>query len=327
MKKIIHHFGVELDWVEPFASALEGKVEGNFIMVPDHIHTGQRYFLNLGFGISALYLDVVYTSEILFRMENKTDDFLGLYYNLTEGDAILMADDVENPIGRWNYNLGIIDSTLSSDYIVKAGTESFALCIFMKKDTIKEYFQNNPSLKDHADEILNPKLNTIIKFTRMSIDSYNLLMNLRNQEVGGMAFDLYLRGTVQNLIAEYIEKMTFEEIVIDKINDDDLRFIIKSQSYLVDNVDQLFPSIEFLAQQINMSESKYKKLFKKITGMTPNSFFLTNKLLKAKRLLQERQLNIAQISDTLSFTNSSYFAAKFKEFFGMSPKDFVKQLE
>lgn len=327
MKKITHHYGVELDWVEPLASGLEGKVEGNFIVVPEHIHTGDRYVLDLGNGISVLYVDVVYNSEIHLRQENKTDDFVGLYYNLTEGEAVVLSDDVANPIGRWNYNLAILDSTLHSDYIVKEGSKTFALCIFIKKDLIKEYFQDNPSLKEHADEILNPELNTIVKFTRMSNDSYNLLVNLRNHEVGGTVFDLYLRGTVQNLLAEYIEKMTFEEIVIDKINEDDLTLIIKSQSYLVENLSQLFPSIEFLAQQANMSDSKYKNLFKKITGMTPNSFFLNNKLVEAKRLLQERQLNIAEVSDNLNFTNSSYFAAKFREFFGMSPKDFVKQLE
>ena len=112
-----------------------------------------------------------------------------------------------------------------------------------------------------------------------------------------------------------------------KINEEDLRYIIKSQSYLIENLNQLFPSIEFLALQANMSESKYKKLFLKITGMTPNAFFLSIKLLEAKRLLQERQLSIAQISDSLSFTTSSYFAARFRFFFGMTPKDYVKQLQ
>lgn len=327
MKEIIHHYGVELDWVEPLALGLEGKVEGNFILVPDHIHTGDRYFLAFGTGISALYIDVVYNSEIHLRQENKTDDFIGLYYNLTEGEAVLLSDEVANPIGRWDWNLAILDSTLCSDYIVKEGSKTFALCIFIKKDLIKEYFQDNPSEKEHAEEILNPNINTIVKFTRMSNVSYNLLMSLRAQEVGGTAFDLYLRGTVQNLLAEYIEKMTFEEIVIGKINEDDLRLIVKSQSYLIENLHQLFPGIEFLAQLANMSESKYKNLFRKIIGMTPNSFFLNNKLLESKRLLQGRQLSIGQISDSLSFTNSSYFAAKFREFFGMSPKDFVKQLE
>ncbi|MCC9074329.1 AraC family transcriptional regulator [Flavobacterium sp. F-65] len=327
MKKITHNYGVELDWVEPLAKQLEGRVDGNFILVPDYIHTGDRYFLNCDFGISVLYIDVLYHSEIHFRQQNKTDDFIGIYYNLTEGEALLSLGGGQNPIGKWSYNLAIIDSTLSSDYIVKPGSRTFALNIFIKKEVIKGFFQNNPSIKKHADEILNSKLNTIVKFTRMSNESYNLLMNLRSQKLEGESFDLFLKGAVQNLLAEYIEKMVLDEIVVDTVNEKDLEGIIKSQAYLMENVNQTFPSIGFLAQEANMSESKYKNLFKKITGMTPNSFFLNNKLIEAKRLLQEKQLTIAQVSDELNFTNNSYFTAKFRDFFGMLPKEFIKQLQ
>ncbi|MCD0474107.1 AraC family transcriptional regulator [Flavobacterium sp. EDS] len=327
MKKIIHHYGVELDWVEPLAIQLEGRVDSNFIIVPDYIHTGERYFLSCDFGISVLYIDVLYHSEIHFRQENKTDDFIGMYYNLTEGEAVLLLGDGENPIGRWNYNLVIIDSTLSSDYIVKPGSKTFALNIFIKKEVIKGYLENNPSIKMHAEEILDSKLNTIVKFTRMSNESYNLLMNLRSQKLEGESFALHLKGVVQNLLAEYIEKMVLDEIVVDRVNEKDLEGIIKSQAYLIENLNQIFPSIVFLAQEANMSETKYKKLFKKITGMTPNSFFLNNKLIEAKRLLIEKQLTITQVSNELNFTNNSYFTAKFRDFYGMSPKEFIKQLQ
>ncbi|OXA84599.1 helix-turn-helix transcriptional regulator [Flavobacterium hercynium] len=326
MKNVTHHYGVELDWVEPLALQLEGRVEGNFMIIPDHIQTGYNYFLNCGSGISALYLDTVYHSKIHFRQENKTDDFIGLYYNLTEGEAILIADNQANTVGRWNYNLAIIDSSFSADYIVQPGTHTFALCIFIKKSIVKQYFVKNSSLKEHADQILDSAQNTIIKHTRMSVDSHNLLMELRSKTVGGSVFDLYLKGIVQNLLADYIEKMSFEDLVIDKINENDFASIMKSQSYLVENLDQLFPSIEFLAQMAHMSESKYKSLFKKITGITPNAFFLNNKLLESKRLLQLRHLTIAEIAYSLNFTNSSYFTVKFKDAFGMSPKDFIKQL-
>lgn len=326
MKKIAHHYGVQLDWVEPLAMQLEGRVDGNFILVPDYIHTGDRYFLNCDFGISALYIDVLYHSEIHFRQENKTDDFIGIYYNLTEGEAVLLLDDGVNPIGKWNYNLVIIDSTLNSDYIVKPGSKTFALNIFIKKEIVKGYFQNNPPIKKHAEDIFNSKLNTIVKFTRMSNYSYNLLMNLRAQKMEGESFCLHLKGVVQSLLAEYIEKMVLEEIVVDTVNKTDLEGIIKSQAYLIENLNQIFPGISFLAQEANMSESKYKSLFKKITGMTSNAFFLSNKLIEAKRLLQEKQLTITQVSSKLNFTNNSYFTAKFRDFFGMSPKEFIKQL-
>ena len=161
----------------------------------------------------------------------------------------------------------------------------------------------------------------------MSNYSYNLLMNLRAQKMEGESFCLHLKGVVQSLLAEYIEKMVLKEIVVDTVNKTDLEGIIKSQAYLIENLNQIFPGISFLAQESNMSESKYKSLFKKITGMTSNAFFLSNKLIEAKRLLQEKQLTIAQVSDELNFTNNSYFTAKFRDFFGMLPKEFIKQLQ
>lgn len=327
MKKITHSFGVELDWVESFASRHGGRVEGNFIVVPDELVTGQRYFLNCGFGISVLYVDVVYHSDIHLRQVHDEDDFVAIYYNLTVGEAATILNDATNHMGKWNYNLCFIDSALKSDYIVKAGSKTYELCIFIKKELIKGYFQNNPFLKDHTDDILNPQLNTIVKFTRMSNDSYHILMNLRTKEVGGPSFDLHLRGAVQCLIADYVEKMTLDEIVIDTMSEVDLKEILKSQAYLIKNIDKIFPGIELLSQKSHMSPSKYKNLFKKITGLTPNVFFLNNKLIEAKQLLLKRQLSIMQISDQLSFASNSYFTVKFKFFFGMSPKDFIKQLQ
>ncbi|MFQ6601721.1 helix-turn-helix domain-containing protein [Flavobacterium sp. C3NV] len=326
MKKITHHYGVTLDWVEPLAFKLEGKVEGNFITVPEHIHTGDRYFLECGFGISVLYLDVVYHSDIHFRQENKNDDFIGIYYNLTEGEAVLMSDELANPIGRWNFNLAIVDSALNSDYIVTAGSHTFAVCIFIKKKAIENYLLANSCLQEKVDLILNSKKNTIIEFTRMSNESYHLLNKLKSKNIRSISFNLYLKGTVNSLLADYIEKLSVEKAIIDNVNDSDLTYIIQSQSYLIENLYQIFPGIDFLADKVNMSQTKYKNLFRKITGMTPNSFFIENKLTEAKRLLSEGQA-ISQISKDLNFTSSSYFALNFKKYFGMLPKDFVKQLE
>nr|WP_262898989.1 AraC family transcriptional regulator [Flavobacterium branchiicola] len=95
---------------------------------------------------------------------------------------------------------------------------------------------------------------------------------------------------------------------------------------LIKNIENHFPSIKSLAENANMSESKFKNLFHKITGDTPNVFFMENKLLLAKELLEKKQLSISQVSDQLNFTNNSYFASKFKEYFGLSPKIFVKEL-
>lgn len=81
-----------------------------------------------------------------------------------------------------------------------------------------------------------------------------------------------------------------------------------------------------MADKANMSESKFKSLFKKITGNTPNAFFMDNKILLAKELLEQKKLTISQVSDKLNFTNNSYFSSKFKDHFGLTPKTFLNQL-
>jgi AraC-like DNA-binding protein len=160
----------------------------------------------------------------------------------------------------------------------------------------------------------------------MSNESYHLLDDLRKLEVGGPVFDLNLTGTVHMLLSNYLKKLSTNRIIIQTVNETDLSSIIKTQQTLIQNIENHFPTIKSMASEANMSESKFKTLFRKITGITPNAFFMDNKLLLAKELLEKKQLSISQISNQLNFTNNSYFASKFKQHFGLSPKTFLKQL-
>lgn len=326
MKIIEHSYGADLTWVENFANQFGGKIDGNFVIIPEELQTGTRYILDCGEGIIAYYINVVYNKNFRLIQKNKNSDFVGLYYNLTEGEATVSNESSVYGVGRWQYNLSIIDGSLETDYNVKAGSSTFALCIFIKKSMIEKFVKKNDIPLRDVDKITDPTKNTIIRFDRMSSDSYHLLNDLRKLKVGGPIFNLNMIGTVQMLIANYLKKMSTHRIIIQTVNSSDLNGIITTQMFLIEHINEHFPSIALMAKMANMSESKFKNLFRKITGLTPNKFFMDNKLLKAKELLEKKQLSISQVSDQLSFTNNSYFASKFKENFGISPKTFIKQL-
>ncbi|SEO62705.1 AraC-type DNA-binding protein [Flavobacterium sp. CF108] len=326
MKTIEHFYSADLSWVENFAKQYDGKVEGNFIIVPEDIQSGTRYFLDCGEGIIAYYINVEYKKNLHLIQKNSSNDFVGFYYNLTDGEATVSVHNSMYNVSRWQYNLSIIDGTLESDYNVTKGSKTFALCIFIKKSSIREYAIKNRLKLPNIDEIINPEKNTIIRFDRMSNESFHILDDLRKKKVGGPIFDLNLVGTVHMLIANYLKKLAAKRIIIQTVNQPDLTSIIATQMYLIENIEDHFPSIKLLAEKANMSESKFKTLFNKITGSTPNMFFIENKLLRAKELLETKQFSISQISDQLNFTNNSYFASKFKEYFGVSPKTFVQDL-
>ena len=326
MKTIKHSYGADLSWIENFANQFGGKIEDNYIIMPEELQTGTRYFLDCGEGIVAYYVNVKYNKNFRFIQKNEDNDFVGLYYNLTEGEATVSRESTVYDVGRWRYNLSVLDGSLETDYNVKAGSSTFALYIFIKKEKIISFVKDHNITFRDIDLLTDPNRNTIVRFDRMSSESYHLLNDLRKLEVGGSIFNLNLIGTVQMLISNYLKKMASRRIIIQTVNSSDLSNIIASQMYLIDHIGDHFPSITQMANRANMSETKFKNLFKKITGSTANKFFMDNKLLKAKELLESKQLSISQVSDQLSFTNNSYFASKFKENFGLSPKTFIKQL-
>ncbi|KAF2327871.1 helix-turn-helix domain-containing protein [Flavobacterium ginsenosidimutans] len=326
MKIIEHYYGADLSWVEHYAAQIGGKIEGNFIILPEDSQTGIRYFLDCGDGIIAYYIDVEYRRNFQLIQKNLNQDFVGFYYNLTEGEASVSSGHFMYNVGRWQYNLAVIDGSLESKYDVVKGSKTFALCIFIKKSMIKAYAKKNNIVIQNIDSLVDSKENTIVRFDRMSSESFHLLDDLRKLEVGGAIFDLNLRGTVHLLISNYLKKIATKRLIMQTVNNSDLGNIINVQMYLINHLDDHFPSIQYMAKMANMSESKFKSLFKKITGDTANVFFMENKLLFAKELLEKKQLTISQVSDQLHFTNNSYFASKFKEYFGLSPKAFNKQL-
>lgn len=326
VKTIQHHYGADLNWIEHFAQQFGGKVEGNFIVIPDDLQSGTRYFYDCGDGIIAYYIDVVYLKNFHLIQKNLSNDFVGIYYNITEGEASVSSSDFMFNVGRWQYNLAVIDGSLESIYNVKAGSKTYCLCIFIKKENLVTYASKNNIKFHNIDKIIDPSQNTIVRFDRMSNESFHILNDLRKQKVGGSIFNLNLVGTVHLLISNYLKKIASNRIIIQTVNETDLSNIISIQMYLIEHIEDHFPSIKEMATKANMSESKFKNLFKKITGNTPNAFFMDNKLLLAKDLLEKKQMSISQVSDKLNFTNNSYFASKFKEYFGLSPKKFIQQL-
>ena len=324
MKIIKHSFGADLEWIDSYAKQFGGKLLGNAILVPEEIHSGIRYFADCGDDAIALYINVQYNTDIHFIQKNIKDDFIAFYYDLNQTES-KKTNEVFCDIGRFGYNLSIIDGALDTDYSVHKGSSTFILCIFIKKLKIKQYIKKTPAFAEKLDKIMDSKKNIFIKFDRISLKSNLILKELQNETVGTGTFSLRINAAVHLLISDYLDQMTNESIVIEKINYEDVMTIINIQNFLFENYQYKFPSITALAKKANMSETKFKRLFIKISGTTPHIFFTDNKLFKAKELLSEKRNNISEIAAMLNFESYSYFIAKFKKKFGISPLTFLQK--
>ncbi|WP_017497153.1 AraC family transcriptional regulator [Flavobacterium sp. WG21] len=323
MKKIVCQYDSSLNWVEPLAKQLKGKAEGNFIKASPHIQTGNRYFFKCREGISALYLDIEYNTDLLIVQKSKEDNFIGIYYDLTDvGEIKVSSKNNSDALRRSGFDLSVIDGTLQLESLVKKGSRTFALCLFVRKDLF--YSFTNGEKRIH--NFFQTENNILAKFGRMSPDSYAHLTELRRKKVGSPSFDLDLAATVYLLISDLLETVLVDKSKNLEIKENDLLKIIDSERILNENLEGSFPGIEVLSDQVNMSPSKFKYVFKKVLKTSPQLYHMNNKLYKAKELLEQKELSVTQISEQFGFCNAAYFGMAFKKRYHMSPKVFAQQV-
>ena len=326
MREVVHQYGVELDWVADLAGKLGGYVDGNHIIVTGDEWPGLRYVLPINEKITAFVVDVVYNEDIIYRLRNTHHDFVAAFFNLTDGQAVHILDNVSRPIGRWGHNLSIFDSNLCGDYSIKAGSITFMVAIFIKKEALKEYFSQHSHYEKVLESAFDPEQNTFIKFDRMSNQAWWLMDELRKTPATGPLYEVMVTGTVYGLLSDYLDQTINQEIIMEKVVQQDVVNIIASQAGIIDHIEENFAGIHTLAANAQMSETKYKRLFKKITGITPNAFFLKNKLAFAKEDLETGNFTIAEIADKFHFTDASYLIEQFKNAYGITPKEYLTLL-
>ncbi len=81
-------------------------------------------------------------------------------------------------------------------------------------------------------------------------------------------------------------------------------------------------TIQHLAEDLGVSYSNFRKLFKEYTGLSPALYQQDLKLQRAKELLSTTKLSIKEIAYRLNFDSPDYFSSKFRMKTGHKPSDF-----
>lgn len=96
-------------------------------------------------------------------------------------------------------------------------------------------------------------------------------------------------------------------------------------SYLENNFDNPELTNTILAQQCNISEVYFRKIFTKQYKITPKKYIVDMRINKAKQLLTEGALKINAIAEHCGFSNQYHFCRTFKEKTGLTPTEYIKQ--
>ena len=112
--------------------------------------------------------------------------------------------------------------------------------------------------------------------------------------------------------------------VKDERNQDPYAFYL-----LIEHINQNFSqnyTLSDLTRISSLNERLLRSMFMKKYHCSPMQYITHVKMEKAKYYLITSDMNITEIADACGYDDSNYFSRKFKQEFGVSPRDFKKTL-
>ncbi len=119
---------------------------------------------------------------------------------------------------------------------------------------------------------------------------------------------------------------TFAEAVRDYQTQNFPELIRQTHLYIYRNLREPF-SVSDIASSLYVSKEHLSRTFKKITHKTIQDVIMDYKIMEAKKLIEQNELNLMDISDLLNFSSSAHFSTAFKKKTGYTPKAYKKKVD
>lgn len=98
-----------------------------------------------------------------------------------------------------------------------------------------------------------------------------------------------------------------------------------AQKYILENLSNNL-TIPIIANKVGTNDCYLKKGFKEVFNQTIFDFIQEHRMIKAKHLLEAKNLSITDVAYSVGYSSLSSFSQAYKNYFGISPSDYIKQL-
>jgi AraC-like DNA-binding protein len=79
------------------------------------------------------------------------------------------------------------------------------------------------------------------------------------------------------------------------------------------------PTLDEIAAKAHLSPFHFHRRFTELLGQTPKHFLLACQISRAKKMLMERKVGLAEIASQCGFAHQSHFTSRFKQATGLTP--------
>ena len=128
------------------------------------------------------------------------------------------------------------------------------------------------------------------------------------------------------VITQFKESVDKSAFMSESLNNLDKEFIEAIAKIIEENLDSSDLDVVFLAERMAMSHSSLYRKVKALTEQTVNEYIRTIRIRKAEEFLITGRYSISEVSYMVGMSSSNYFRKCFKDEFGVTPSEYVKNI-
>lgn len=144
-----------------------------------------------------------------------------------------------------------------------------------------------------------------------------LLIELREKQMGSR---LYVESLTTTLIIHLLRNYCTVKPKIPEYTGGLAKYKLRTAIAFINDNLECDLKLADLAGLVSMSPHHFGRMFKQSTGFTPHQYLVKQRLTKAKELLRDSRLAIADIGYMVGYKNSSHFSRVFRQYVQVTPK-------
>lgn len=255
-------------------------------------------------GISQAYAEAFSAME--FRMVLDSRD----------SEDIVYYKHIQNPQRKYLYSIEMEQKLMNN---IKLGDYSSS------KELLDEIFHQHYSTGYMSTEmsrcLIFDLVSTLIK-TIDTLDDNDFLEDLKAVERLAKLNNLQeMRQELYDILKEVCDYISNER---KKQSQGELEEKVKD--FILNNYNDKNLNVSMLGEKFNITPTYLSKLFKNYTGKSLLDFINIVRIEKAKELLKEEELTVAQIAEMVGYSNANAFIRVFKKYEGITPGKYKSML-
>ena len=331
--------GIGLDLTRSLVELHHGTIEAH------NLEQGCEFVVTIPLGKAHLTAD-----ELVFEQEMAPST-----QETTEMDSLMEELDgevIDHPIGNGKCKLMVVeDDDEIREYLQSELSEQYQVTACSNgKEALSEVLRTGADLV--ISDVMMPEMdgNQLCAKLKMNPNTNFIpviLLTAKNRdedkleglETGADAYIVkpfnmdILRRTIVNLLnthrmlrLKYERNDVLEEQVDEvKLKSPDEKLLDRIMQTINNHLDDSDLSVDMIADEVGISRVHLHRKMKELTGQTPHDFIRNIRLKRAAYLLSGQGVNVTEVMYACGFSNSASFSTVFKKFYGVSPREYMKE--